>query len=72
MKKDEIIMVRNANGTLIDFEASEILMDYDLKEEIYFAIGGECTQQEFFTAYEKEHKKKFGEEWELSKDNPVW
>ena len=31
-----------------------------------------CTDQEFFTAYEKAHAAKYGEEWELSKANPIW
>ena len=46
-------------------------MDDDLREEL--AASGEYeTEQEFFTAYEEAHEKKFGEAWELSKANPVW
>jgi hypothetical protein len=30
------------------------------------------TDQEYFTAYEIEHEKKYGEEWDFSKKSPVW
>ena len=63
--------VINSSGTEIDFEASVALMDDDIREELHYALAP-CTDQEFFTAYEKAHIEKFGEEWELSKRNPVW
>jgi len=61
--------VINANGKKIDFDAATALMDDDLRETI---AGTVDTEQEFFTAYEKAHEKKFGEPWELSKANPTW
>lgn len=63
--------VINRNGYELDFEAAVEMMDDDLREEL--ANSGEYeTEQEFFTAYEAAHEKKFGEAWELSKANPVW
>lgn len=67
----EIIEVINKNGTEIDYEASINLMDDEIREALHSEIAP-CTEQEFFTAYEKAHKEKFNEEWELSKSNPVW
>ena len=63
--------VTNGNGTKINFDATIELMDDDIREDLNLELAP-CTDQEFFTAYEKAHAKKFGEEWELSKSNPVW
>lgn len=64
-------LVSNMNGTKINYESAVELMDDDIREYLHRTIAP-CTEQEFFTAYEAEHKKKYGEVWELSKDNPVW
>ena len=63
--------VRNINGTEINWEAAEALMDADICNELHEEIAP-CTEQEFFTAYEKAHAAKYGEEWELSKENPTY
>ena len=63
--------VTNKNGTEIDFEASVSLMDDGLREQLHNTLAP-CSEQEFFSAYEKLHEETFGEEWELSKENPVW
>ena len=60
------------NGFEVDFDACVNLMDDDIREELHMEMAGECTEQEFFTAYEAAHAEKFGEEWELSKGNPCW
>lgn len=62
--------VVNASGVEIDFNASLQLMDDDIREDLH--REGYENEQEFFAAYEKAHEEKFGEEWELSKANPVW
>ena len=62
--------VTNKNGTEINFEAAVMLMDDDIREEL--AREGYETEQDFFSAYEIAHEKAFGEEWELSKVNPVY
>lgn len=62
--------VINANGKEIDFDSAVTMMDDEIRERLH-AEGYE-TEQEFFTAYEKAHAEKYGEEWELSKANPVW
>lgn len=61
--------VINMNGTEINFEAAVALMDDEIRESI---CGTADTEQEFFTAYEKAHAEKYGEEWELSKENPCY
>ena len=65
--------VINKNGATIDFDAALMLMDLDIMRWL------ECTElekiendQDYFTAYEAAHLKKYGEEWELSKANPVY
>lgn len=62
--------VKNINGVEINFEAAVELMDNEIREALH--DGGYETEQEFFTAYEKAHAEKYGEEWELSKENPVY
>ena len=61
--------VINMNGTEINYEASVELMDDEIRESI---CGTVDSEQEFFTAYEKAHDEKYGEEWELSKENPCY
>lgn len=51
------------NGNEIDFEAAVELMDDEIREALH-AEGYE-TEQEFFTAYEKAHAKKYGEEFRI-------
>lgn len=63
--------VINANGTEIFYEAAISLMDDELREALHDELAP-CTEQEFFTAYEKAHESKFGEAWELSKPNPCY
>lgn len=63
--------VKNINGKEIDFEAAVALMDDEICESLNYKMAP-CSDQEFFTAYEKAHKEKFKEEWELSKENPIW
>lgn len=63
--------VQNKYGYVVDFETSVNYMDDEIRERLHREITP-CTEQEFFSAYEIEHKKKFGEDWELPKRNPVW
>ena len=63
------MMVINMNGTEINYETAVELMDDEIRESI---CGTVDSEQEFFTAYEKAHAEKYGEEWELSKENPCW
>nr|DAT72235.1 MAG TPA: hypothetical protein [Caudoviricetes sp.] len=67
----EIKMVKNLNDVEIYWDSAVNLMDDDLREELNGELAP-CTEQEFFTAYEKAHAEKFGEEWELSKENPCY
>lgn len=68
---NEDIEVTNLSGTIIDFETSVQFMDDEIREELHNELAP-CSGQEFFTTYEKAHEEKFGEEWELSKVNPVY
>lgn len=63
--------VVNANGTIIDYDVAVSLMDDGIREDLHRELAP-CTEQEFFTAYEKAHAEKYGEEWELSKQNPCY
>ena len=63
--------VINMNGTEINYEAAVELMDDEICESLNFELAP-CTEQEFFTAYEKAHAEKYGEVWELSKENPCY
>lgn len=63
--------VINMFGTKIDYEAAVMLMDDEIRESLHFELAP-CTEQEFFNAYEKAHAEKYGEEWELSKENPCY
>lgn len=63
--------VINMFGTKIDYEAAVMLMDDEIRESLHFELAP-CTDQEFFNAYEKAHAEKYGEEWELSKENPCY
>lgn len=63
--------VINMNGTEINYEAAVELMDDGICESLNFELAP-CTEQEFFTAYEEAHIEKYGEEWELSKENPCY
>lgn len=65
------MLVKNINGYEVDFNSAIMLMDDEIREELNRELAP-CTDQEFFTAYEKAHGEKFGEEWELSKSNPCW
>ena len=67
----ESVKVINASGTEVDFAAAVELMDDELREELHGKLAP-CTDQEFFDAYAEAHKERFGEEWELSKENPVF
>ena len=59
--------VINKNGTEINFESAIELMDDEICERLEA-----CKEQEYFTEYEKEHEKKYSDEWELSKENPTY
>lgn len=67
----EIKMVKNLNDVEIYWDSAVNLMDDDLREELHGELAP-CTEQEFFSAYEKAHAERFGAEWELSKENPCY
>lgn len=63
--------ITNSYGLEIDFNAAVNLMDCDIREELTYKMAP-CSDQEFFDAYCKAHAEVFGEEFELSKPNPIW
>lgn len=65
------VQVINASGKEIDFDAATDFMDGEIREKLHDDLAP-CTEQEFFTAYEKAHKEKYGKDWFLSESNPVW
>ncbi len=68
--EDGAMKVINKAGAQVDYNAAVELMDDGLREEL--ASEDWANEQAFFTAYEDAHEKKFGEEWELSKENPTY
>lgn len=64
--------VVNKNGYEIDFDLSLMYMEDEIKEKVDRVMSYWCTEQEFFTAYEKAHEEATGEEWFLSDSNPCW
>lgn len=64
-------MVTNQSGTKVYWDVAVEMMDDDIREELARELSP-CTDQEFFAVYEKAHKEKYGEEWELSKADPVY
>ena len=63
--------VKNNYGVEIEWNTAVNLMDDDLREELSADLAP-CTEQEFFEAYAKAHENKFGDAWELAKDNPCY
>lgn len=62
--------VINRSGAMIDFEAALMLMDIDIMHELENVWYNK--DQDYFTAYEDTHFWTYGEEWELSKANPIY
>ena len=64
--------VKNAYGEELDFCVAVNIMDDELRTECSnTSYKGESPQQ-FFERYCELHYKKFGTEFELAKENPVW
>lgn len=63
--------VINKNNAVINWDAAVELMDDDIREQLNAELAP-CSEQDFFSAYETAHAELFGEEWELSKANPVY
>ena len=61
----------NEYGKEINYAVAENLMDDDLREEIHRELVP-CSEREFFDEYAKRHEEKFGEVWELAKENPQY
>lgn len=64
------MIVKNSHGVSINFDVAANLMDDDIREALH--AEGIDSEQSFFCAYCREHEKKFGETFELDKENPVY
>lgn len=53
--------VLDSKGEPVSYGAAVSLMDKHLCEKLHFLQDEDCTPQEFFFAYAKEHEKVFGE-----------
>lgn len=71
MSEMEFGTVKNPYGVSIDFNTAVSFMDDELCEKLNGEIAP-CSDQEFFTSYCYAHEEKFGEEWELAKQNPTY
>ena len=56
--------VINQNGAEIDFEVAVSFMDDEIREDLNRELAP-CSEQEFFSAYEKAHAEKYGEEFQV-------
>ena len=65
------IYVKNQYGIEIDFEAAAGHMDDEIKEDLNYLLAP-CSNQMFWDAYCIAHEQKFGEEFFLNEENPVW
>lgn len=63
--------VTNEYGKHFVYDHAVNLMDDELCDELHDELGI-CYNQEFFDAYCKAYFNKYGEEFELAKENPVW
>ena len=63
--------IYNMYGTEVDYDYAVEVMDDEIREKLHNEMIP-CSKQDFFSAYELEHLKKYGELWELSKENPVY
>lgn len=57
-------IVENAMGNTVDFDFAIELMDDEIREALHAELAP-CTEQEFFSAYEKLHAEKYGEQFEI-------
>ena len=67
----ESVTVVNQYGLDVDFDQAVNLMDDELCYRIHNELNIDDAQ-EFFDTYCKAHLEKYGEEFELAKENPVW
>lgn len=63
--------VKNFYGIEINFDVAVNLMDDEIREQIHTDMAP-CAEQDFFDEYAKRHEAKFGEVWELAKENPCY
>lgn len=61
--------VKNFWDREFDADVAYHYMDEEVSEKVWEKIAP-CTDQEFFDAYCEAHEERFGEEWELAKENP--
>lgn len=70
-KYEDCVINENGNVFCDEWDAIVNLMDDEIREQLHNEIAP-CSNQKFFSAYEREHAAKFGEPWELSKQNPTY
>lgn len=65
------MFVKNEMGAMIDYETAVQHMDNEVRENVHNELAP-CSEQEFFNEYCKQHRQKFGEEFFLNEENPVY
>ncbi|MEE1318309.1 MAG: helix-turn-helix transcriptional regulator [Ruminococcus sp.] len=69
-------IVTNDYGIDIDYDIAVNMMDDEIREQLHEELvmqsDQDCTEQKFFDEYCKAHEEKYGEEWELAKENPCY
>lgn len=63
--------VVNAHKIALDFDIAVMHMDDEIREYLHEKIAP-CSDQEFFTAYCEKHYEKYGKEFFLNTEYPVY
>lgn len=63
--------VMNSYGVEVYYNVAVMMMDDEIREEVHADLAP-CTDQEFFTEYCKRHYDKYGEEFALDTENPIY
>lgn len=62
--------VSNRHGVVFNFEATKLLMDQELYDEL-INTASDLTEQELFNAYCEMHLNKYGKRWTFDDSNPL-
>lgn len=63
------MMIKNAQGVAINYEAAEKRMDKKIRDEIKAKLGA-CDENTFFAEYCKNHRVRYGREFRPNTPDP--
>jgi hypothetical protein len=68
-RKEAAMMIKNAQGVAINYEAAEKRMDKKIRDEIKAKLG-DCDESIFFAEYCKSHRVRYGREFRPNTPDP--